>query len=254
MLRFVVGAVTAVMIVAGPAQAVDFHMAGAVPQIGGGLGDPGVAANEQLITGFDGHDSLSYDPAHAVGFGLFTGSHAGIAAAPAGDHSQYMAIGAGGSVLFDLRSLNSDTNPITSVSVYLGSIDPYNFIDVLGTDGSGGLDYAHPLLTVGGANLPGDDGDWYSEHANGRLTFTFGNSEQVGAIIFRSSGIALEFDSIAIGTRRAIDLPSQNAVSPAPEPASWTLMLGGFGLVGGAMRSRRGAAVSLRRTRTDRTR
>jgi len=29
-----------------------------------------------------------------------------------------------------------------------------------------------------------------------------------------------------------------------PEPASWALMLGGFGLVGGAMRSRRKASVS----------
>ncbi len=29
-----------------------------------------------------------------------------------------------------------------------------------------------------------------------------------------------------------------------PEPASWAMMLGGFGLVGGAMRSRRKAAVS----------
>jgi len=29
-----------------------------------------------------------------------------------------------------------------------------------------------------------------------------------------------------------------------PEPASWALMLGGFGLVGGAMRSRKRAAVS----------
>jgi len=29
-----------------------------------------------------------------------------------------------------------------------------------------------------------------------------------------------------------------------PEPASWAMMLGGFGLVGGAMRSRRRQAVS----------
>jgi hypothetical protein len=28
-------------------------------------------------------------------------------------------------------------------------------------------------------------------------------------------------------------------ISPAPEPSSWALMLGGFGLVGGAMRTRR---------------
>jgi hypothetical protein len=32
--------------------------------------------------------------------------------------------------------------------------------------------------------------------------------------------------------------------SAAPEPASWALMLGGFGAIGGAMRSRRKAAVS----------
>jgi hypothetical protein len=31
----------------------------------------------------------------------------------------------------------------------------------------------------------------------------------------------------------------QSSVSPAPEPASWAMMLGGFGLVGGAMRRRR---------------
>lgn len=35
--------------------------------------------------------------------------------------------------------------------------------------------------------------------------------------------------------------PSQ---SPAPEPASWAMMLGGFGLIGGAMRARRKAAVT----------
>ncbi len=33
--------------------------------------------------------------------------------------------------------------------------------------------------------------------------------------------------------------------SAVPEPASWALMLGGFGLVGGALRSRRKAAVRL---------
>ena len=32
--------------------------------------------------------------------------------------------------------------------------------------------------------------------------------------------------------------------APAPEPASWAMMLGGFGLVGGAMRARRKAQVS----------
>jgi len=34
------------------------------------------------------------------------------------------------------------------------------------------------------------------------------------------------------------------AAAAAPEPASWAMMLGGFGLVGGAMRSRRKTAVA----------
>ena len=37
---------------------------------------------------------------------------------------------------------------------------------------------------------------------------------------------------------------NEGASGAVPEPASWALMLGGFGLVGGAMRSRRNAAVS----------
>jgi len=40
------------------------------------------------------------------------------------------------------------------------------------------------------------------------------------------------------------DITTSSASSPAPEPASWAMMLGGFGLVGGAMRSRRKAGVS----------
>jgi hypothetical protein len=31
--------------------------------------------------------------------------------------------------------------------------------------------------------------------------------------------------------------------APAPEPASWAMMVGGFGLIGGAMRSRRRTAI-----------
>ena len=34
--------------------------------------------------------------------------------------------------------------------------------------------------------------------------------------------------------------PNNSDLSAAPEPASWAMMLGGFGLVGGAMRRRRG--------------
>ena len=38
--------------------------------------------------------------------------------------------------------------------------------------------------------------------------------------------------------------PDNSDLSAAPEPASWAMMLGGFGLVGGAMRRRRGTRPS----------
>ena len=42
-----------------------------------------------------------------------------------------------------------------------------------------------------------------------------------------------------------LDFRTYSNITPAPEPASWALMLGGFAIVGGAMRNRRRAAVRL---------
>ena len=49
-----------------------------------------------------------------------------------------------------------------------------------------------------------------------------------------------------VGAYLSLDVASDITITPpsVPEPASWALMLGGFGLVGGALRSRRKAAVS----------
>jgi len=41
-----------------------------------------------------------------------------------------------------------------------------------------------------------------------------------------------------------LNIAAAGGGSPAPEPASWAMMLGGFGMVGGALRNRRKSAVS----------
>jgi hypothetical protein len=238
MLRFALMACVAAVAFAGPVQAMSYTTAGAVAVGGGNVGDPGIGVGEVLIACFDGNDIAGYDPAHSSGFGFFTGSYSGVAAAPAGDASQYMAIATGGSVLFDLRDLGTGQSRIDSLSVYLGSIDTYNFIDVLGLDSSGNLDSTHPLMTIGGADLPPSNGDWYNSQTNRRLTLSFDAADHVGGLIFRSNGVAFEFDSIAVGTSH-VGSPGQNSTAAVPEPASWAMMLGGFGMIGGAMRSRR---------------
>jgi hypothetical protein len=232
MFRFALTACVAFAAFAGPAQAVSFTTAGAVAG-----GDPGIGAGEVLVTTFDGPDILSYDPAHSSGFGLYTGSYPSVAAAPAGDTSQYMAITTGGSVLFDLRAFDSAQSQLNSLSVYLGSIDTYNFIDVLGLDGNGNIDYTSPLLTISGSDMPPSNGDWYDSQTNRRLTINFAPSDAIGGIVFRSNGVAFEFDSIAVGTSHIV--PNESTIGAVPEPASWAMMVGGFGLIGGAMRSRR---------------
>jgi len=64
-------------------------------------------------------------------------------------------------------------------------------------------------------------------------------------LTYSFSGGTLKIDwegtSDAAGPLAAVFAVSTGSV---PEPASWALMLGGFGLVGGAMRSRRKAAVT----------
>jgi len=60
------------------------------------------------------------------------------------------------------------------------------------------------------------------------------SGNDVFAIGFRDDPSYVQFDKLSVTA----------ASGAVPEPASWALMLGGFGLVGGAMRSRRKAAVS----------
>jgi hypothetical protein len=53
------------------------------------------------------------------------------------------------------------------------------------------------------------------------------------------SGWTLASSTPINGTLKLLSAPSDNSSPAVPEPASWALMLAGFGLVGGVMRSQR---------------
>jgi len=61
------------------------------------------------------------------------------------------------------------------------------------------------------------------------------SGNDVFSVGFRDDPSYVQFDKLSV---------TNAADGAVPEPASWALMLGGFGLVGGAMRTRRKAAVS----------
>jgi len=232
-------AVAAIMVAgscAGHAQSIAYRLSGARMTAHGLAGDPGLRPNEQMVTTFDGNDRLTFDAAHSSNYGFYTGRHVGKALAPLGGDSQFAAVGAHGSMAFDLRQFSSATSHLASVSVHVGSLDSYNFVEILGLTSNGDVDYSRPLLTLDGTQMVAAGG------RDGRLTFGFDDSVAVGGIVFGSKGIAFEFDSIAISTDR-IGLARLSA--PVPEPASWALMVGGFGIAGSALRTRRNRTLSL---------
>lgn len=109
---------------------------------------------------------------------------------------------------------------IKDISLYVGSLDAYNSV----TFGGVNVTYTGGQL---GAISGADNGAQTTADTNGVFHFTFG--APVTSITFNSSQNSFEVASISAGV---------------PEPASWALMIGGFGLMGAAVRSRRAAVAA----------
>lgn len=80
----------------------------------------------------------------------------------------------------------------------------------------------------------GNGNNWFSAETTG--------GDHISSVIFDTSGLGVDdLRQVRLGGILGAD-GSPGAV---PEPASWALMLGGFGVVGGAMRHRRRAIARL---------
>jgi hypothetical protein len=112
------------------------------------------------------------------------------------------------------------TPDLSAIGFYWGSIDRYNSVEVLGAGG------ASIFTLSGGTLINANFGNQSLAATNRRVTFFADEGEVITGLKFTSTGIAFEID----------DISAQAAV---PEPATWAMLIAGFGLVGVAMRRQR---------------
>lgn len=184
---------------------------------------PALGVGEFMIQDFDNPIASGFNFAQGPGAYVRSGAlglDPGVSAPPPGVTSNYETIVAGGSA-----TLTSLAN-LQSLSFYMGSPDSYNRVVFSGEDGfSWSLSGAQIWNAMGAAN---GDQSW-----GRRVSYDFGDYS-VNRVEFSSSGNSFEFDAIA-GVFKSSGL----SVSAAPEPATWLMMIMGFGAIGGLLRRQR---------------
>lgn len=199
-------ALVALPLLAAPAEAITFTSVAF---------DGPLAPGQSMKIDFDNPSA----PGYAItGGGIYQGSFPGIAAAPAGNATKYLAVLGGKSATLTMPW------SVGSMSMYIGSIDTYNHIEFFGSNGF--------YQKISGSQLTSaPNGSWTGALANRRFYFDFGGVP-ISKIVFSSGSNSFEFDNIATGA--------------VPEPGTWALLIAGFGLTGMALRrARRGSIASV---------
>jgi hypothetical protein len=184
--------------------------------------NPGPASGETLVWNFNQVVNPIEDTTHFN----FSGGETPInnhptAAPPAGDMSRYGAAEPGNDAVF---TANSGVT-LTTLSIDLGSLDGYNTLEFF--SGST-LKGSFTGSVLAGALTGIANGNQHSDLTNGRFYFSFDASDDINKLVFTSTSPAFEFDNIAATFTAGV-----------PEPATWTMLILGFGFVGFMMRSSR---------------
>jgi len=234
---------------ASPASALTVFTVGKTNTLGPG-GDPGVATGQTIVDNYNNAalatNGVPRSGTQTFGLGitevdnapvaLYNATIPGLAADPYGYGGNFEALQPGGTAIFEFNGTG-----VKSFSAYLGSIDQYNYIDILGA-GNAVIDQ------ISGSQLLLNHYGNQSAAITNRRVFIDGLPTGATGIEFSTTGIAFEFDDIAVSDTAAMPTPPSGAVQFAavPEPATWGMMLLGVGMIGAGMRlARRKNAAAL---------
>lgn len=181
----------------------------------GGLATP--APGYTIVDTFDTADGLT-----GTNFQIKVPPADGNGAPPANSipsGTPYLSVLAGGSATYTFAA------PVSSFQFDWGSIDTYNTLTINGTS---------QAIVVPGSNFINPaNGDQIAAGTNGRFTVTGTAGELFTSVTFSSTGNSFEVDNLAVG-------------APVPEPATWALMMLGFGGMGAALRRKPRTAARIR--------
>ncbi|MDP1028608.1 PEPxxWA-CTERM sorting domain-containing protein [Sphingomonas sp. KR1UV-12] len=184
------------------------------------IGTAGEATSKGLVANLSGSATRS----DVVGSGQANGNGSGnfnvYTPAPY-DGNGFFAIGGDGS----LKLSSATGTNFSSISVFIGSIDAYNSIDLFDQTGAFIRSFSGTQLNNDVAPAYPGDG---TQAGSRFVTFNATAGTLFSGIKFYNTGgnSAFEFDNVSF-------------TAAVPEPATWAMMFLGFGMVAGAARYRR---------------
>lgn len=166
----------------------------------------GVQAGSSVAYTSSGNETVTGDVR------LYSSDVGGQAVGPANKTGNFLSILGGGAYQIAF------TSGVSVISFLVGGIDSYNKVTLNFAGGSSQVLDGRAIVGLDPTGAATNSGE------TGRVTYDFGSGPQLTSILFSSSQAAFEIDDI---------------VAAAPEPATWLMMILGFGLVGGSLRRRR---------------
>lgn len=209
-----------VALLAGSLLAVIAMPASALTIVSFNAGSGALPAGALVFEDFEGFASGTPGAAIGPNAFVFDGSVGGQSARPAfGSTGNFATVKTGG-------MYTSVFAPTTAFSFVLGSLDTYNTLTIRYEDNTEQAYIGGQIIN----DLTFPSGNQISGETNGVVTYTVTDGPRISGAVFQSSANSFEFDNLAAGA--------------VPEPATWAMMLGGFGLIGAVSRRRTRATVT----------